>query len=63
MTTLLIRKGLNGFPYSVCNQHGQFIANFNSLDEIHEYYKIEKHEKTVKLKKETSLYPISKPLS
>lgn len=57
MVTLRIRKGLNGYPYSICNDNGIFIANYNSLEEIHEYYKVETKSKSVLLKKETTLYP------
>jgi len=54
---LLIRKGLNGFPYSICNAKGRFLSNFNSIEEIREYYRIEVDMGVLRLKKETRLNP------
>lgn len=58
MTTIKVRKGLNGYPLSVCKENGRFIANFNSYKEIRSFYKVELKEKAIKLKKETCLEPI-----
>ena len=34
MTTILIRKGLNGFRYSACGEKGNFLFNSNRIGQI-----------------------------
>lgn len=33
-TVIKIRRGINGYRYSICNCYGRFIWNANSLSEI-----------------------------
>lgn len=37
-TKLLIRKGINGFTYSVCNEKGYFIGNIYNLEEVQQQW-------------------------
>ena len=53
-----MRKGLNGWAYSVCDADGRFIGNFNLAEEIKEHYAYEIKHKLVKIVKETKLYPV-----
>ena len=55
--TMLIRKGMNGFPYSVCTEDGSFIANAESIEQIREHYAYELKHKHIKLVKELDRYP------
>ena len=54
------RKGLNGFPYSVCDRDGYFMHNAESVDEIRDRYKRYLRDKTMELRKELDLYPEGK---
>lgn len=52
-----IRKGINGFPFSICNEKGNWIANINSTKEAYDLYRYETKHGILKIKKETTLYP------
>lgn len=54
---LKIRKGLNGYPFSVCTEEGNFIGNAESIDEIRSHYKVQIQMRQVKFRKELSLFP------
>ena len=58
MKTLTIRKGINGFPFSICDEEGHWIGNFESIEKIREFYAYEVKAKSVNLKKQTGLLPI-----
>lgn len=36
-----VRKGINGFKYSACNENGYFISNFNKLADVRRYWNLE----------------------
>ena len=36
-----IRKGINGFPFSICNEKGNWIANIHSTKEAYDLYRYE----------------------
>ena len=36
-----IRKGCNGFKYSACDQHGNFLCNFRKLSDVRKHWKNE----------------------
>lgn len=59
-TIILIRKGLNGFPYSVCDSDGKFFKNADSIEQIRAFYKEETKMGRVQLKKEITKYPEGK---
>ena len=40
-TIIKIRKGCNGFKYSACDQHGNFLRNFNKLSDVRKHWKNE----------------------
>lgn len=57
-TILRIRKGLNGYPYSVCRgKDGYFLGNFDSLEQIKSYYQKEIRLGSIRFIKETTKYP------
>lgn len=33
-TVILVRRGINGFKYSACDEHGYFIGNFRKLSDV-----------------------------
>ena len=55
--TVRIRKGINGFPYSICTDDGRFIANAESIAQIREHYAFEIRHKYIRIVKETAKYP------
>ena len=64
---LSIRKGINGFAYSVCTEDGHWIMNADSQEQIREYYSGDVKRKAVRLRKQTRLFPVDaddhKPVS
>lgn len=52
-----IRKGLSGYPYSICKEDGHFISNANSIAEIEEFWAEDIKKKRVKFIKELDLFP------
>lgn len=36
-----IRKGLNGFKYSACDNDGNFLGNFAKLSDVRQHWKVE----------------------
>ena len=40
-TVIKIRKGCNGFKYSACDQHGNFLHNFKKLSDVRKHWKNE----------------------
>lgn len=41
ITIIRIRKGINGFRYSACDNDGFWIGNFDRLSEVRNYWKRE----------------------
>ena len=37
-TVIKIRRGLNGFKYSACDEHGYFIGNFAKLADVRRHW-------------------------
>lgn len=60
ITTIRIRQGLNGFPFSACTDEGHFIGNADSIDEIREQWKRDIKAKRVQIVKELHLFPEGK---
>lgn len=56
-TIIRIRKGINGFKYSACDQEGYFIGNFKTLADIRRYWKIDIKYKNILLIKELDKMP------
>ena len=40
-TIIKIRKGCNGFKYSACDQHGNFLRNFKNMSDVRKHWKNE----------------------
>jgi len=38
-TIIRVRKGLNGFKYSACDENGYFIMNFEKLADVRKHWK------------------------
>lgn len=57
MTTILIRKGLNGFRYSACGEKGNFLFNANQISAITRHWSVERRNGTVQFIRQLDLYP------
>ena len=40
-TIIKVRKGCSGFKYSACDQHGNFLRNFEKLSDVRKHWKNE----------------------
>lgn len=38
ITTIRVRRGLNGFKYSACRENGEFIGNFAKLSDVRRHW-------------------------
>lgn len=56
-TIIRIRKGVNGFKYSACDEKGNFIGNFKRLADVRQHWKIEIKYKRVLLIRELDKIP------
>ncbi len=56
-TIIRIRKGINGFKYSACDEKGNFIGNFKRLADVRHHWKIEIKHKRVILIRELNKFP------
>ena len=54
---IIIRKGINGFSFAICNSEGNWIGNANSIEEIRKEYQYELKHGIIKIKKETTILP------
>lgn len=41
VTIIKIRKGINGYKYSACNESGNFIGNFEKLADVRKHWYLE----------------------
>ncbi len=57
MTTILIRKGLNGFRYSACGEKGNFLFNSNRIGQITSHWSKEKKMGSVQFIRQLKLLP------
>lgn len=57
MTIIKVRRGINGFRYSACDDNGYFIGNFEKLSEIRKRWDIEIKSGYVKLIRELDKQP------
>ena len=56
-TIIKIRKGCNGFKYSACDQHGNFLGNFEKLADVRKHWKNEIKWGHVELVRELNQMP------
>lgn len=40
-TIIKIRRSINGFKYSACDEHGYFIGNFEKLADVRKHWLLE----------------------
>ena len=40
-TIIKVRRGINGFKYSACDEHGYFIGNFEKLADVRKHWLLE----------------------
>lgn len=57
MTTILVRKGLNGFRYSACGEKGNFLFNANLISSITRHWSVEHKNGTIQFIRQLDLYP------
>lgn len=60
MTTILIRKGLNGFRYSACGEKGNFLFNASQISAITRHWSVEYRNGTVQFIRQLDRYPEQK---
>lgn len=56
-TIIKIRRGINGFKYSACNEQGYFLGNFEKLADVRKHWKTEIKWGQVELVRELHLMP------
>ena len=56
-TIIRERKGCNGFKYSACDQHGNFLRNFEKLADVRKHWKNEIKWRQVELIRELDKEP------
>ncbi len=57
MTTILIRKGLNGFRYCACGEKGNFLFNASQISAITRHWSVEHRNGTVQFIRQLDKYP------
>lgn len=57
MTIIKVRRGINGFRYSACDNNGYFIGNFKKLSDIRRHWKLEIQWGQVQLIRELDRQP------
>ncbi len=57
MTVIKIRRGINGYRYSVCDEHGFFIGNIEKLSDARKRWEKEIRWGQVKLIRELDRQP------
>lgn len=57
MTIIKVRRGINGFRYSACDNNGYFIGNFKKLSDIRRHWKLEIQWGQVQLIRELDQHP------
>ena len=56
-TIIRIRRGVNGFKYSACDNNGNFLGNFSRLGEVRQHWKNEIKRGQVVLVRELDQMP------
>lgn len=56
-TIIRVRKGLNGFKYSACDNQGNFLANFEKLADVRKHWSKEIKWGQVELVRELDQMP------
>lgn len=56
-TIIRVRRGINGFKYSACDEHGYFIRNFKKLADVRKRWKKEINWGQVQLVRELDKMP------
>lgn len=57
MTIIKVRRVINGFRYSACDNNGYFIGNFQKLSDIRRHWKLEIQWGQVQLIRELDKQP------
>ena len=56
-TIIRIRRGINGFKYSACDENGQFLGNFEKLSDVRKHWSVEIRRGQVQLIRELDQMP------
>lgn len=56
-TIIKVRRGINGFKYSACDEHGYFLGNFAKLADVRRHWEIEIKRGQVVLVRELDQMP------
>lgn len=57
ITIIRIRRGMNGFRYSACDENGYFIGNFEKLADVQKHWSVEIRRGQVQLIRELDQLP------
>ena len=56
-TIIKVRRGINGFKYSACDENGYFIGNFRKLSDVRKHWSVEIRRGQVQLIRELDQMP------
>lgn len=56
-TVIKVRRGINGFKYSACDEHGYFIGNFEKLEDVRKHWRREIQWGQIELVRELDQVP------
>lgn len=56
-TIIKVRRGINGFRYSACDENGYFIGNFRKLSDVRKNWSVEIRRGQVQLIRELDQMP------
>ena len=56
-TIIKVRRGINGFKYSACDENGYFIGNFRKLSDVRKIWSVEIRRGQVQLIRELDQMP------
>ena len=56
-TIIRVRRGINGFRYSACDENGYFVRNFTKLSDVRKHWSVEIRRGQVQLIMELDQMP------
>ena len=56
-TIINVRRGINGFRYSACDENGYFLGNFEKLSDVRKHWSVEIRRGQVQLIRELDQMP------
>lgn len=56
-TIIRLRRGINGFKYSACDENGYFLGNFEKLSDVRKHWSVEVKHGQVRMIRELDQMP------